>query len=156
MGTGGGAPSRHAQKYGLNRTRGCRFFNFLLLSGLHPSEGLFGSSIAAQTMQEPSKQTSHAALRNSQVVSITSSIPVPHTIPQLAPGTDMLTSPTFHLSHYLYRSALIATLFNKQCIALVYFCITFFLYICSLTTCCTHTHWYGQNTPGALVPLNMV
>ena len=38
-------------KHGLNRTRGCRFFNFLLLSGLHSSEGLFGSSIAAQTMQ---------------------------------------------------------------------------------------------------------
>ena len=68
-------------KHGLNRTRGCRFFNFLLLSGLHSSEGLFGSSIAAQTMQEPGKQPSHAALRNSQVVSITSSIPVPHTIP---------------------------------------------------------------------------
>ena len=100
-------------KHGLNRTRGCRFFNFLLLSGLHSSEGLFGSSIAAQTMQEPGKQTSHAALRNSQVVSITSCIPVPHTIPQLAPGMDMLTSPTFHLSHYLYHSALIAALFNK-------------------------------------------
>ena len=42
-------------KHGLNRTRGCRFFNFLLLSGLHPSEGLFGSSIAARTMQEPGK-----------------------------------------------------------------------------------------------------
>ena len=87
---------------------------------------MFGSSIAAQMMQEPGKQTSHAALQNSQVVSITSSIPVPHTIPQLAPGTDMLTSPTFCLSHYLYRSALIAALFNKQCIAFVYFCITFF------------------------------
>ena len=35
----------------------------------------------------------------SQVVSITSSIPVLHTIPQLAPGTDMLHSPTFCLSH---------------------------------------------------------
>ena len=157
MGTGGGAPSRHAQKYGLNRTRGCRFFNFLLLSGLHPSEGLFGSSIAAQTMQEPGKQTSHAALRNSQVVSIMSSLPVSHTIPQPAPGTDMLNSPTFCLSRYLYRSALIAALFNKQCIAFVYFCITlFFTNICSLTTCCTRTLWYGQNTPGALVPLNMV
>ena len=117
------------QKHGLNRTRGCRFFNFLLLSALHPPEGLFGSSIATQTMQEPGKQTSHAALRNSQVVSITSSIPVPHTILQLAPGTDMLTSPTFHLYHYWYRSALIATLFNKQCIAFVYFCITLFLQI---------------------------
>ena len=42
-------------KHGLNRTRGCRFFNFLLLSGLHSSEGLFGSSIAAQTIQ-PGKQ----------------------------------------------------------------------------------------------------
>ena len=113
-------------KHGLNRTRGCRFFNFLLLSGLHSSEGLFGSSIAAQTMQEPGKQTSHAALWNSQVVSITSSIPVSHTIPQPAPGTDMLNSPTFCLSHYLYRSALIAALFNKQCIAFVSLCITFF------------------------------
>ena len=52
-------------KHGLNRTRGCRFFNFLLLSGLHSSEGLFGSSIAAQMMQGPGKQTSHAALRKS-------------------------------------------------------------------------------------------
>ena len=107
--------------------------------------------IAAQTMQEPGKQTSHAALWNSQVVSITSSIPVSHTIPQPAPGTDMLNSPTFCLSHYLYRSALITALFNKQCIAFVYFCITlFFTNICSLTTCCTRTLWYGQNTPGAL------
>ena len=113
-------------KHGLNRTRGCRFFTFLLLPGLYSSEGLFGSSIATQTMQGPGKQTSHAASRKSQVVSITSSIPVPHTILQLAPGMDMLTSPTFHLSHYLYRSALIAHLFNKQCIAFVYFCITFF------------------------------
>ena len=57
----------------------------------------------------------------SQVVSITSSIPVSHTIPQPAPGTDMLNSPTFCLSHYLYRSALITALFNKQYIAFVYF-----------------------------------
>ena len=49
-------------KHGLNRTRGCRFFNFLLLSGLHSLEGLSGSTIAAQTIQEPGKQTSHAAL----------------------------------------------------------------------------------------------
>ena len=143
-------------KHGLNRTRGSRFFTFLLLPGLYSSEGLFGSSIAAQTMQEPGKQASHATLRNSQVVSIMSSIPVSHTIPQPAPGTDMLNSPTFCLSHYLYHSALIAALFNKQCIAFVYFCITLFLNICSLTTCCTRTLWYGQNTPGALVPLNMV
>ena len=80
-------------------------------------------------MQEPGKQTSHAALRNSQVVSITSSIPVSHTIPQLAPGADMLNSPTFCLSHYLYRSALIAALFNKQCIAFVYFLHYIFLYM---------------------------
>ena len=97
-------------KNGLNRTRGCRFFNFLLLSGLHSSEGLFGSSIAAQTMQEPGKQTSHAALRNSQVVSITSSIPVSHTIPQLAPEADMLNSPTFCLLHHLYLSTLVAAI----------------------------------------------
>ena len=97
-------------KHGLNRTRGCQFFNFLLLSGLYSSEGLFGTSIAAQMMQEPGKQTSHAALRNSQVVSITSSIPVSHIISQLAPGADMLHSPTFCLSHYLYRSTSIATL----------------------------------------------
>ena len=97
-------------KHGLNHTRGCRFFTFLLLLGLYSSEGLFGSSIAAQTMQGPGKKTSHAALRKSQVVSITSSIPVSHTIPQPAPGGDMLNSPTFCLSHYLYRSALIASI----------------------------------------------
>ena len=105
-------------------------------------------------MQELGKQTSHAALWNSQVVSITSSIPVSHIIPQLAPGADMLHNPTFCLSHYLYRSALIAALFNKQCIAFVYFCITLFLYIyiCSLTTCCTRTLWYGQYTRGLSTP----
>ena len=26
---------------------------------------------------------------------------------------------------------------------------SFYIYICSLTTCCTLTTWYGQNTPGA-------
>ena len=38
-------------KRGLNRTRGCRFLNFLLFSGLHSSKGLSGSIIAAQTIQ---------------------------------------------------------------------------------------------------------
>ena len=99
-------------------------------------------------MQGPGKQTSHAALRKSQVVSITSSIPVSHTIPQLAPEADMLNSPTFRLSHYLYRSALIAAIF-KQRIAFVYFLHYLFINKCSLTTCCTRTTWYGQNTPGA-------
>ena len=42
-------------KCGLNRTRGCRFLNFLLFSGLHSLEGLSGSTIAAQTIQ-PGKQ----------------------------------------------------------------------------------------------------
>ena len=42
-------------KHGLNRTRGCQFLNFLLFSGLHSSEGLFGSTIATQTIQ-PGKQ----------------------------------------------------------------------------------------------------
>ena len=41
----------------------------------------------------------------------------------------MYNSPTFRLSHYLYRSALIAAIFSKQCIAFVYFCITLFLYM---------------------------
>ena len=63
------------------------------------------------------------------MVSITSSIPVSRTIPQLAPGKDMLNSPTFCLSLYLYRSALIAALFNKQCIAFVYFCLNFYIYM---------------------------
>ena len=60
------------------------------------------------------------------MVSITSSIPVSHTIPQLAPGKDMLNSPIFCLLHYLYRSALITAFLNKQCIASVYYCITLF------------------------------
>ena len=38
-------------KRGLNRTRGCRFLNFLLFSGPHSSEGLSGSTIVAQTIQ---------------------------------------------------------------------------------------------------------
>ena len=96
-------------KHGLNRTRGCRFFNFLLLSGLHSSEGLFGSSIAAQTMQEPGKQTSHAALWNSQVVSVTSSIPVFAYNSAACSWPGHVKYPNiFCLSHYLYRSALIA------------------------------------------------
>ena len=45
---------------GLNCTRGCRFLNFLLFSGLHSSEGLSGNTIAAQTIQpEKQKATSH-------------------------------------------------------------------------------------------------
>ena len=40
----------------------------------------------------------------------------------------MLTSPTFHLLHYLYRSALIAALFNKQCIAFFLFLHYSFFY----------------------------
>ena len=100
-------------------------------------------------MQGPGKQTSHAALQKSQVVSITSSIPISHTIPQLALGADMLNSPTFCLSHYLYHSALIAAIFNKQCIAFVYFLHYLFINKCSLTTCCTRTTRYGQNTLGA-------
>ena len=91
-------------------------------------------------MRGPGKQTSHAALRKSQVVSITSSIPVSHTIPQLSPGTDTLNSPTFCLSHYLYHSALITALFNKQCIAFVYFCITFFLFLCMFLNDMLHPH----------------
>src|SRR3954468_18112081 len=94
-------------KYGLKRTRGCRIL-FFVLSGLHTSDDLLGNSTAAQTMQDPGKQTSHAALWNPQVVSVTSSIPVSNYFPRPAPGQDMLNSPiSFCLSHYLYRSALI-------------------------------------------------
>ena len=44
-------------KRGLNRTRGCRFLNFLLFSGLHSSKGLSGSTIAAQTIQSGKQKT---------------------------------------------------------------------------------------------------
>ena len=73
------------------------FFIFFLLSGLHTSDDLFGNSTAAQTMQDPGRQTSHAALWNSQVVSVTSGIPVLNTIPRLAPGQDVLNSPNIFL-----------------------------------------------------------
>ena len=81
-----------------------------------------------------------------------SSIPVSHNIPQLAPGKDIFDSPIFCLSHYLYRPALIAAFLNKQCIASVYYCITFFMNICSLMTCCTRTLWYGQYARGLSTP----
>ena len=87
------------------------------------------------------------------MVSITSSIPVSHNIPQLACGNDIFDSPIFCLSHYLYRSSLIAAFLNKQCIASVYYRITsFFTNICSLMTCCTRTLWYGQYARGLSTP----
>ena len=39
---------------------------------------------------------------------------------------DMSNNPIPCLSHYLYRSAFIATLFNKQYIALIYYCTHLF------------------------------
>ena len=63
MGTGGGAPSRHAQNTASTVLGAAEFFfNFLFLLGLHTSDDLFGNSTAAQTMQEPGKQKSYAAL----------------------------------------------------------------------------------------------
>ena len=81
MGIGGGARPRHAQNaaqphQGLPIVSFFFFSSFFLLSGLHTSDDLFGNSTAAQTMQDLGRQTSHAALWNSQVVSIVSSIPV--------------------------------------------------------------------------------
>ena len=75
MGTGEGALSRHAGN-AAQTAPGAAGFLFFLLSGLHTSDDPFGNSTAAQTMQDPGKQTSHAASWNSQVVSIASSIPV--------------------------------------------------------------------------------
>ena len=57
--------------------------SFFLLSGLHSPEGLSGSTIAEHTMQQPGKQKATSSV---QVVSITSKIPVLHTVPQLAPS----------------------------------------------------------------------
>src|SRR3954467_8196084 len=107
MGTGGGAPSWHAQNT-TSTVLGAAgfFFNFLLLSGLHTSDDLFSNSTAAQMMQDPGKQTSHAALWNSQVVSIMSSIPVLNTIPRPAPSQDMLNSPI----SFAYRTICIVLL----------------------------------------------
>ena len=81
-------------------------FFFLLLSGLHTSDDLFGNSTAAQTMQDPGKQTSDAALWNSQVVSVTSGIPILNTIPRPAPGQDILNSPI----SFAYRTICIVRL----------------------------------------------
>src|SRR3954466_7214937 len=68
-------------KHGLNRTRGCRFLNFLLLSGLHSSEGLSREYNCRTNDARTREEENHAALWNSKVVSITSSIPVLHIIP---------------------------------------------------------------------------
>src|SRR3954467_10749679 len=34
----------------------------------------------------------------------------------------------------------------------LFFCITLFLYICLLITCCTHTLWYGKYARGFSTP----
>ena len=81
----GGGTIRARPAMRLNRPRGCIPLSFFSLLGPNSLEALSGSTIAEQTTQELGKQTSHAALWNYQVVSITRSIPVSHTIPQLAP-----------------------------------------------------------------------
>src|SRR3954468_6200705 len=106
----------------LNRTRGSRFHHFFLLSGLHHPEGLSGNTIAEHMMQQPRRQK---ATSNSQVVSITSKIPVLHTVPQLALEGDLSNSPISCLSHYLYHSDFTAAFSNKQCLALAYYCILY-------------------------------
>ena len=94
-------------KRGLNRTRGCQFLKFSLIF-----RTLFFGRLVRQyncrTNDTTKEAESYVALWNSKVVSITSSIPVSHAILQLAPGKDTLNSPIVCLSHYLYRSALIA------------------------------------------------
>src|SRR3954471_22220203 len=94
-------------KYGLKRTRGCQ----ILFSYFQDST----FRTTCSTIRLPHKRCkiqgsrqSHAALWNSQVVSVTSGMHVSNTTPQPAPGQDMLNSPVyFCLLHYLYRSALI-------------------------------------------------
>ena len=77
MGTGEGALSWHARNTAQTAPGAAGFLLFFLLfSGLHTSDDPFGNSTAAQTMQDPGKQTSHAPLWNSQVVTIARSIPV--------------------------------------------------------------------------------
>ena len=62
---------------------------------------------------------------------------------------DMSNNPTSCLSHYLYRSAFIAALFNKQDIALIYYCIHLFLYIYVQSWHYATVHFGTANTPGA-------
>ena len=105
-------------------------------------------------MQDLGRQTSHAALWNSQVVFVTSGIPVLNTIPRPAPGQDMLNSPiSFCLSHYLYRSALINSLSINNAYLFVYFLhYPLFTYMFIKWHDCTHTPWYGKHARGFSTP----
>src|SRR3954462_2614766 len=98
-------------KYGLKHTRGCRILFFYF-----EDSTLWTTCSAIRLPHKRCKiqgsRQSYAALWNSQVVSIMSGISVSNTIPRPAPGQDMLNNLiSFCLSHYLYHSALINSLF---------------------------------------------
>ena len=78
------------------------FFFFFLLSGLCSPEALSGIP-ADYTMQQPGKQKATSSVK---VVSITSIIPVLHTIPQLTPGRGHVK-----VSYLAYRQICIVLLF---------------------------------------------
>ena len=59
--------------------------------------------------------------------------------------------PTLCLSHYLYHSTL-TQFFNKQCMTLRLLLHSCYIYVCSLTTPCNRTLWYGQYTRGLRPP----
>ena len=106
MGIGEGARPRQAQnaaqpQKGLPMVP---FFLFLFFSS-YSQDSVFQKPCPAVDLPKSrcNSQGSRKATSSIQVVSITSIIPVSHTIPQPALGTDMLNSPTFFLSHYLYR-----------------------------------------------------
>ena len=112
----------------LNRTKGLPIplFPFYTLSGPNYSEGLSGNTLAEHMMQQPGREQ---AASNVQVVSITRLIPVLLTIPQLAPGGEYVKYShlllTALLVSFCFRSGLF---FNKQYIALTYYCTYLFLY----------------------------
>ena len=97
------------------------------------------------TAREGSKATT-----NIQVVSITN-IFIHQSVAYPWRGT-CLTVPSL-----AYRTICIVLLslqyfLNKQCIAFCLLLHSFFIYICSLMTCCIRTLWYGQIHQGLKFP----
>ena len=128
MGIRGGAQPRHAQN-AAQRHLGAPYSAvsfFYILSGPNYPEGLSGNTLAEHTMQQPGREQATSKCPGGLYNDLNTCFYLKSR--SLPLEGDMSNNPISCLSHYLYRSAFIAALFNKQYIAPIYYCIHLFLY----------------------------